>query len=65
MPIQEHYTDTHGYTGLLFGLFALLGFRLAPRLRDLPDQTLYRARPRADYAPPNRGTTPADLKGLP
>ncbi len=42
--IREHYTDTHGYTDLLFGLFELLGFRFAPRLRDLPDQTLYRAR---------------------
>ncbi|MFN2505345.1 MAG: Tn3 family transposase, partial [Acidimicrobiales bacterium] len=48
-PIREHYTDTHGYTDLLFGLFELLGFRFAPRLRDLPDQTLYRARRGADY----------------
>jgi TnpA family transposase len=54
LPIQEHYTDTHGYTDLLFGLFELLGFRFAPRLRDLPDQTLYRARPGADYGPLNR-----------
>ena len=51
LPILEHYTDTHGYTDLLFGL---LGFRFAPRLRDLPDQTLYRARPGADYGPLNR-----------
>ncbi len=49
LPIREHYTDTHGYTDLLFGLFELLGFRFAPRLRDLPDQTLYRARRGADY----------------
>ena len=48
-PVREHYTDTHGYTDLLFGLFELLGFRFAPRLRDLPDQTLYRARRGADY----------------
>jgi len=27
----------------------LLGFRFAPRFRDLPDQTLYRARNGADY----------------
>jgi TnpA family transposase len=27
----------------VFGLFQILGFRFAPRLRDLPDQVLYRA----------------------
>ena len=47
--IKEHYTDTAGYTDLIFGLFTLLGFRFAPRLRDLPDQTLYRARKGFDY----------------
>ena len=47
--IKEHYTDTAGYTDLVFGLFTLLGFRFAPRLRDLPDQTLYRARKGIDY----------------
>ncbi|HLG75482.1 MAG TPA: Tn3 family transposase, partial [Ktedonobacteraceae bacterium] len=47
--IKEHYTDTAGYTDLIFGLFTLLGFRFAPRFRDLPDQTLYRARKGADY----------------
>jgi len=26
-----------------------LGFRFAPRFRDLPDQTLYRAKKGADY----------------
>jgi TnpA family transposase len=48
-PIKEHYVDTGGFTELMFGLFSLLGFRFAPRLRDLPDQTLYRARKGADY----------------
>jgi len=47
--IKEHYTDTGGFTELMFGLFSLLGFRFAPRLRDLSDQTLYRARKGADY----------------
>lgn len=47
--IKEHYTDTGGYTDLIFGLFTLLGFRFAPRLRDLSDQTLYRARKGVDY----------------
>lgn len=47
--IKEHYTDTHGYTDLIFGIFTLLGFRFAPRFRDLPDQTLYRAKKGFDY----------------
>src|SRR5260370_20868268 len=29
--IKEHYTDTAGYTDLIFVLFTLLGFRCAPR----------------------------------
>ncbi len=48
-PIQEHYTDTHGYTDLVFGLCSILCYRFAPRLRDLPDQMLYRARRDVDY----------------
>jgi len=49
-PIKEHYVDTGGFTELLFGLFMLLGFRFAPRLRDLSDQTLYRPRKQTDYS---------------
>lgn len=41
--------NTGGFTELLFGLFMLLGFRSAPRLRDLSDQTLYRPRKHTDY----------------
>ena len=41
--------DTGGFTELLFGLFMLLGFRFAPRLRDLSDQTLYRPHKHTDY----------------
>ena len=47
--IEEHYVDTHGATDVLFGLFALVGKRFAPRLRDLPDQVLYRGRKGDDY----------------
>jgi TnpA family transposase len=39
---REHYTDTHGYTDLIFGLTHLLGIRFAPRIKDLPDQRLWR-----------------------
>ncbi len=37
----EHYTDTGGATDHVFGLGALLGFRFAPRLRDIKDRRLY------------------------
>jgi TnpA family transposase len=53
-PIEEHYSDTHGYTDLVFGLCEVLGVRFAPRLRDLPDQVIYRANKGADY----RGLAP-------
>jgi TnpA family transposase len=41
LRIAEHYTDTGGATDQVFGLFALLGYRFAPRLRDLKDRRLY------------------------
>lgn len=41
LQIEEHYTDTAGYTDQVFGLTNLLGFRFAPRLRDLADSKLY------------------------
>ena len=41
LAIEEHYTDTAGYTDQVFGLTHLLGFRFAPRLRDLSDSRLY------------------------
>jgi TnpA family transposase len=39
--IEEHYTDTAGFTDHVFGLMHLLGFRFAPRIRDLKDKNLY------------------------
>jgi TnpA family transposase len=39
--IEEHYTDTAGFTDHVFGLMHLLGFRFAPRIRDLADKRLY------------------------
>jgi TnpA family transposase len=41
LQIVEHYTDTGGATDHVFGLCALLGFRFAPRLRDIKDRRLY------------------------
>ena len=41
LRIEEHYTDTAGFTDHLFALMHLLGFRFAPRIRDLADRRLY------------------------
>lgn len=41
IDIREHYTDTAGAINHVFGLCYLLGFRFAPRIRDLADRRLY------------------------
>lgn len=41
LRIEEHYTDTAGFTDHVFALMHLLGFRFAPRIRDLKDTKLY------------------------
>jgi TnpA family transposase len=41
LRIEEHYTDTAGFTDHVFALRHLLGFRFAPRIRDLADKRLY------------------------
>ncbi|MCL2768071.1 MAG: Tn3 family transposase [Synergistaceae bacterium] len=47
--IDEHYTDTAGYTDQVFGLSHLLGFRFAPRIRDISELKLYSFSNSADY----------------
>jgi len=41
LKIEEHYTDTAGFTDHVFTLYHMLGFRFAPRIRDLADKQLY------------------------
>jgi len=41
LNIEEHYTDTSGFTDHVFALMHLLGFRFAPRIRDLSEKKLY------------------------
>ena len=41
LRIEEHYTDTAGFTDHVFALMHLLGFRFAPRIRDLTDTKIY------------------------
>ena len=47
--IEEHYTDTAGFTDHVFGLCHLLGFRFAPRIRDLKDKRLHIPAKTDDY----------------
>jgi TnpA family transposase len=41
LRIAEHYTDTAGATDHVFGLCHLLGYRFAPRIKDLRERKLY------------------------
>ena len=41
LQIEEHYTDTSGFTDHIFALCHLLGFRSAPRIRGLGDHRLF------------------------
>jgi TnpA family transposase len=49
LRIEEHYTDTAGFTDHVFALMHLLGFRFAPRIRDLGDIKLYIPKGDATY----------------
>lgn len=40
LPLHKHYTDTGVATDHVFALCHLLGFRFAPRLRDIADRKL-------------------------
>ncbi|MGL6129055.1 Tn3 family transposase, partial [Chryseobacterium artocarpi] len=41
VQIEEHYTDTSGFTDHVFALMQLLGFKFAPRIRDLNAKKLF------------------------
>jgi TnpA family transposase len=41
LRIEEHYTDTAGFTDQVFGMMHLLGFKLAPRIRDLAETKIF------------------------
>jgi TnpA family transposase len=49
LRIAEHYTDTAGATDHVFGLCHLLGYRFAPRIKDLKDRKLYTVEKPAAY----------------
>ena len=60
LALDEHYTDTHGYTEVNFAAFAMLGRRFAPRIRGLKHQRIYRIDPEKDYGPLTPLVTPYD-----
>lgn len=49
LRIEEHYTDTAGFTDHLFALMHLLDFRFAPRIRDLADKRIFVPAGKKDY----------------
>jgi TnpA family transposase len=51
LELEEHYTDTHGYTEINFAAFAMLGRRFCPRIRGVGKQRLYRLDAKRDYGP--------------
>ena len=53
--VRQHFADTGGFTDHVFAACALLGYRFAPRIRDLPQKRLYAFNP---------GATPANVRGL-
>ena len=53
LELEEHYTDTHGYTEINFAAFAMLGRRFCPRIRGLRQQRIYRLDRSRDYGPLN------------
>ena len=42
LTLDEHTTDTHGYSDLNFALFDLVGKHFYPRIKDLKNQRLYK-----------------------
>jgi TnpA family transposase len=49
LELEEHYTDTHGYTEINFAAFAMLGRRFCPRIREISKQRIYRISTQRDY----------------
>jgi len=42
LELEEHYTDTHGYTEINFTAFGMLARRFCPRIRNVKKQRIYR-----------------------
>src|SRR3546814_11305773 len=53
--VRQHFADTGGFTDHVLAACALLGYRFAPRIRALPQKSLYAFTPNA---------TPANVRAL-
>lgn len=42
-------TDTGGYSDMIFGLFALLGYQFSPRIKDSGSSRLWRMNKEAEF----------------
>ena len=51
LNIQEHYTDTHGFTDTNFAAFAMYGKRFSPRIKGLHKHAIFYIDPDKDYGP--------------
>ncbi len=49
LDLEEHYTDTHGYTEINFAVFGMVGMRFCPRIHSLHRQRIYCADPDRDH----------------
>ena len=49
LDLEEHYTDTHGYTEINFAAFGMVCMRFCPRIRSLHRQRIYCADPARDH----------------
>jgi TnpA family transposase len=49
LRIEEHYTDTAGFTDHVFALMHPLGFRFAPRIHNLADKRVFVAGKQTEY----------------
>ena len=49
LDLEEHYTDTHGYTEINFAAFEMIGMRFCPRSRGLHRPRIYCADPARDH----------------
>lgn len=50
LEIEEHFTDTHGYTEINFAAFAMLGKQFSPRIKGIQKQSIYRIDKNKDYS---------------
>ena len=49
LVLEEHYTDTHGYTEINFAAFAMFGKVFVPRIHGIKKQRIYRIDTDKDY----------------